>query len=259
MNDRASIDRRSIRTASEQELRLRRDVALGYRLIARFGFDDLTDGFVSARLPGEPHALFGGYGRLPALVTASSLHRRPIEGEIALEKAGGVDVDARCFARMIYGNVPDAGACIHAHPLAVMVFSALETDFAPISQYAFMFAGKIAAIPFLSGDVSGGPMKDAIVDAVQSGAKAILLKNHGTLVYGRTVAEAFWWLYRLEQTCRIQIEAMKTGASFATPAADALRHIQKTYLTEDYVDYDGSREWDELARAADRTDPSWRD
>lgn len=241
------------------ERAVRRDVALAYRLVQHFGFADLTDGFVSARIaPGSRDVIIGGYGQLPELITASRLYRRSLDEPVTLQKKTGVDVDAIRFSQAVYDALPDMGALIHAHPFHAMLFSCLDTDILPMSQYGFMYRGKVGYVPFSEGDVTSALMRAAIQDAFATNP-VVILRNHGVLVPGRDVAHAFWVLYRIEQACRLQVEAMKTGARLLMPDEAGLAEIQSRYWDEPYIDNDGTREWDELVRLIDRKDPSYRD
>jgi len=259
MAQRCEIAVELVPEADPYDRRVRTDIALAYRLIRHFGLDDLTDGFVSGRVaPGSDDIIIGGYGVLPQLVTASRLHRRQLSAPVKLQKKGGVDVDAMRFSQIVYASKPGANACIHAHPFYAMLYACLDIDLLPMSQYGFMYRGKIGYVPFASGDVTSPAMGAAIAEALD-GREAVILRNHGVLIPGTSVAHAVWVLYRLEQTCRLQIEALKAGAPIVIPPEAQAQAIQDSYWSETYIDNDGTREWDELARMMDRIDPSYRD
>jgi ribulose-5-phosphate 4-epimerase/fuculose-1-phosphate aldolase len=90
------------------------------------------------------------------------------------------------------------------------------------------------------------------------GAEAVILRNHGLLVPGRSMAQAFFHLYRLEQACRYQIQAMATGAPIITAPAGRLDEIRLQFWTMTHIDNDGSREWPGLFTKLDCLDPSYR-
>lgn len=245
---------------SKEEASCRVDVAMCYRLISLYGMSDFTDGFVSARIDGSPSDIIvGGYGLLPEQARASALLRRNLHSALAIEKHGGVDVDAMCFTRAVLDARPDVAACIHAHPPYSTIFASLDCDLLPMSQYGFMYHGKLGYVPFGTQDVTSQETTDLIAAALANGKEAVVLRNHGLIVPGKSVSHAFWLLYRLEQTFRIQIEAMKTGAKIVTPPPEQVRIVQQGYWSESYIDNDGSREWQAFARKLDRLDPSFRD
>ncbi|MEO0400386.1 MAG: class II aldolase/adducin family protein [Pseudomonadota bacterium] len=239
---------------------LRHHIAMAYRLIGHFDLTTLTDGFVSARASNaEREIILGRYGALPALVRASDLHRRNLDSALQIEKADGVDVDAMCFSRMVYDTCPEFNAVIHAHPKYGMIFSSMDCELDCISQYSLMFKGLVGYIDWHSADVSGDAMRKQIVGALEAGKRVIVLRNHGFLIPGRTVAEAVWTLIRMEETAMVQIEAMKTGAPLKKIPDDIASDSMKQYWDEPYIDNDGTREWSEFERMLDRMDPSYRD
>jgi ribulose-5-phosphate 4-epimerase/fuculose-1-phosphate aldolase len=241
-------------TLDDQSVRV--DVAAGYRLLSLYGFSDLTDGFVAARCGGD--VVIGGYGLLPELATASSLHRRSIKDSPRLEGHGGVDVDALLFCNALLNARSDWNALIHAHPPESLVFSALECAIEPISQWAIMFYDKVGFIPF-EVDVSSPTSRDRLAHAATQGMEVFVLKNHGVLVPGATVADAFHRLYRIEQAFRIQLTAMATGVARSLHSIDDTLAWQKDYWGADpYVDNDGSREWASLLARLDAIDPGFR-
>lgn len=233
----------------ESERLCRRDVAACYRLLHRYGFSDLTDGFVSARLADSPSEIIvGGYGLFPELTSPELLHRREVGGDTPIEKHRGVDVDALLFTTAVLGARDDLNAVIHAHPPHALTFSALDIELLPISQWGHMFHGRLGAIPF-DNDVSSPTICGMIGWHLRNGMEAILLRNHGVIVPGRTVADAFFRLHRLEQAFQIQIAALQTGAPLCRPDPTEARFAGEQYWVDmTMVDNDGSREWPGLLR-----------
>lgn len=222
----------------------RRDVAACYRLLHHYGLDDLTDGFVAARVPDAPNeVIIGGYGLFPQLARPAVLHRRTLTENPPIEKGDGVDVDALLFSHAVLESRPDFNAVIHAHPPHALAFSALDVDLLPISQWGHMFHGRLGAIPF-DNDVSSVTIRRMISWHLRNGMEAILLRNHGVIIPGRTMADAFFRLHRLEQAFQVQIAAMQTGAPLYRPDVTEARFTGEQYWTDmSLVDNDGSREW----------------
>ncbi len=253
-------DNRWVTEISPAEQIVRRDVAACYRLIAYYGLSDLSDGFVGARIPDAPEDfIVGGYGLFPELAAASTLHRRVLEHEARLEKLGGVDVDAHHFTATVLGVRPEFNACIHAHTIYCMVLSSLDCELWPMTQWGIMYDGRIAYLPFESTDVTSEETCKNMADLFAGGIEAIILRNHGIVVGGRSVSQAFFTLQRLEQACRVQVEAMQTGQQILMPSAGVVEAIKPAYWKPGNVDHDGVREWPGFLAILDGLDRSYRD
>jgi ribulose-5-phosphate 4-epimerase/fuculose-1-phosphate aldolase len=246
-------------TISLSEKDARNDVALGYRLVHDFGFSDMTDGFVAGRVSGSDDFIFGGYGMLPEEATASSLFRRPLTATPAVEKAGGVDFDAIRFTEAVVNVRPSVGGVIHAHPRASTVFSVTGEDLLPMSQWSLMFHGKVGVVPF-DEDVTGPTSLGLIRHHIANGAEALLLSHHGLVTFGRSVADAFFRLHRLDLAYDLQLRAMATGRDIKCLPSEMLAFWQKSYWQEDgLVDMDGSREWQSFQAKYRKKQPEFLD
>jgi ribulose-5-phosphate 4-epimerase/fuculose-1-phosphate aldolase len=241
---------------AEAEARL--NVAACYRLISLYGLDDLTDGFASSRIGSSGDFIVGGYGLLPELACASGLHRRSLSDKAKLEKSAGVDIDAFNFSKTAMTARPEFNACIHAHSPWAVIFSTLNCELLPMSQYSMMFQGKIGYVEYADTNVTSEQACEQMGEHLARGAEAVILGNHGLLVPGRSMAQAFFHLYRLEQACRYQIQAMATGAPIITAPAGRLDEIRLQFWTMTHIDNDGSREWPGLLTKLDCLDPSYR-
>lgn len=246
--------------AVHTEAQARLETAACYRLLSLYGLTDLSDGFVSARVGDEPEAfIVGGYALFPEAATATALHKRSLHEAPTLEHFGGVDVDAHNFSRTTMNARPEFNACIHAHSEYAVTFSTMDCTLEPISQYGIMFHDKTAYLAYHDTDVTGGDACAQIDALFRDGAELIVLRNHGVLVPGRTIAQAFFHLYRFEQACRYQLRAMAAGAPRLTPDQVSLQAVREQYWTQTQVHNDGQREWPGLLQKLDRIDPSYRD
>lgn len=235
----------------------RRDVAACYRLMAMHGFVDLTDGFVATRNPGRAgEVVIGAYGALPNRVRASELLLRPLSDNPPIEKNGGADCDAIRFAAAAFEASEEINAVIHAHSMASMVFSSMELEIEPISQAGLQYYNKCAFVNF-DENVSGPQAKIEILSAIKNGAKALVLQNHGLLVPGATVADAFVRLYRLDKAMAIQLEAIKVGAPRISADPSMLEEWSDIYWENTDIDTDGGREWPALIDHVRLEDPSF--
>ena len=248
-----------------EEWEVRVDLAACYRLAAHYGWTDLIYTHISARVPGpDDHFLLNPFGFMFQEITASSLVKVDLAGRIVdpsphrIHKAGFVIHSA------VHGARPDAGCVIHSHTRAGMALSILEEGLLPLTQHAMLFHGRVAyhASEGLALDVEE---RARLVRDL--GDKAVMiLRNHGTLVCGRTIAEAFSMMWHLEKAMQAQIDAQATGRPIRTPPAAIAEGTARMGFTSDLVAaYDDGRsplgwlEWPALLRMLDRIDPSFRD
>ncbi len=247
---------------SEQETRV--NVAAGYRLVHMYGLSDFTDGFVSARIPGARRDfVVGGYGMFPEHLRASHLFRRNLDAHPVQEKAG-VDLDAFRFSRASFNARGDIGACIHAHPKAIIALSGIDVGLLPLSQWGIMYGGCVAYTDYVTTDVTEEAGCNEIDALLKQGIQAIIQRKHGILAVGKDVAQAFFTLHRIELACELQLRTMSTGGTLRMPSPELTAQLMQSYWTMTRVDHDGSREWPGLLEKLDRqhaaspATPSWR-
>ncbi|MFL6733182.1 MAG: class II aldolase/adducin family protein [Sphingomicrobium sp.] len=201
---------------SEEEWTLRVDLAAAYRLVAHFGWDDLIFTHLSARLPGpEHHFLLNPFNLMFEEVTASSLVKVDASGApvqptpFVTNPAGFVIHSAVHMAR------PDAQAVMHLHTPAGQAVSAHSQGLLPLTQTAMLVGGDLAFHDYEGVAVHEGERERLIANL--GTRRALILRNHGTLAVGRTVAECFLTLYFLERACEAQIMALSAGADLNHP------------------------------------------
>lgn len=238
------------------EWELRCDLAAAYRLIARFGMDDLIFTHLSMRLPGDgDRFLINPYGWMFDEITASSLVTVDAEGE-AVGGFANASVNPAGFVihSAIHRARRDAHCVMHTHTLAGMAVAALEEGLLPLNQMSMEFYGQLAHHPYegIADDLSE---RDRIV-ADLGDKPAMLLTNHGLLTVGRTVAEAFYYMYYLEQSCRIQVAAMSTGGKLSVPPPAVCEHAASQFSRGSPTK--GQRPWAALRRRLDREAPDYR-
>jgi ribulose-5-phosphate 4-epimerase/fuculose-1-phosphate aldolase len=250
---------------SAQEWQARVDLAACYRLVALYGMADMMANHISCAVPGEHGAfLINAYGMLYEEITASSLIKVNLAGEI-LSKPDfkthndGLDYGINRAGYVIHSAIHEArsevGCVIHTHSWASMAVSALECGLLPITQTAMRFL-KIGYHEY-QGVVLNDSEKDSLVANLGQG-EALILRNHGALVVGKTVGEAFNWLHRLELACQSQIAAMSCNSPFRKVPQDVLEATWNNYQPGTRRPY-GLMEWPALLRKLDRLDASYRD
>ncbi len=237
--------------ASEREIRVQ--LAACYRLMHRFGMTDLIYTHVSARLPGgEGHFLLNPYGLAFDEITASNLVRvdrdgNPVgESDWPVNRAGFVIHSAVLAARA------DVNCVLHTHTRAGIAVSTLACGLLPISQHALKFHGRIGYHDYEGIACDLDERRRLVADLGPH--DAMILRNHGLLTVGASVAEAFVTNYFLEMACKIQIDAQATGAELVQPSPEICEHTARQYETGGEIS-----PWGALLRLLDRADPSWRD
>jgi ribulose-5-phosphate 4-epimerase/fuculose-1-phosphate aldolase len=201
---------------SEEEWRLRIDLAAAYRLVAHYGWDDLIFTHMSVRVPGpEHHFLLNPYNLMFEEVTASSLikvdlHGNPVEPTPFITNPAGFTIHSA-----VHMAREDAHAVIHLHTPHGQAVAAHEDGLLPLTQTAMLVGGDLAFHDY-EGVATDLEERERIV-ADLGLRSAMLLRNHGTLTVGETVGEAFIRMYFLERACEAQIYALSAGDRINNP------------------------------------------
>ncbi len=239
---------------SERELR--EDLAAAYRLIAHFGMTDLIYTHLSARLPGPGHRfLVNPYGLLFEEVTASSLVVVDAEGAPLQETSWPVNPAGFVIHSAVHLGRADAHCVMHTHTLAGMAVAAQQGGLLPLNQISMEFHGRVAL-----HDYEGIATEDNLAERERlvrdlGDKPCMILRHHGLLTVGRTVAEAFYWIYYLEQSCRIQLAAQASGVPLAIPPAAMVERAREQFGDDPSR---GWRPWQALRRKLDREQPDYR-
>lgn len=239
------------------ERELREDLAAAYRLVALFGMTDLVFTHLSVRVPGEGHRfLVNPYGLLFEEVTASSLVLVDAEGEPRQQTSWPVNPAGFVIHSAVHLGRADANCVMHTHTLAGMAVAAQRDTLLPLNQMMMEFIGRVALHDY-EGVATEENMSERERLVHDLGDKpAMILRHHGLLTVGRTVAEAFYWMYYLEQSCRIQLAAQSSGASLAVAPPEAVARTQRLF---DSGPTKGWLPWQALRRKLDREQPGYRD
>ncbi len=240
---------------SPEEWAIRVDLAALYRLCARHGMTDLTYTHLSARVPGDGDAfLLNPWGLLFEQVTASNLVKVDTEGNLLGENRYGVNAAGLTIHSAVHMARPDLACVAHTHTRTGIALAALPQGLRPLNQKAMQFHGRIAYHGYEGIAFDLDERERLIAD--MGDADVMVLKNHGFLVGGRSVREAWARLYDLEKAAKTQMLAEATGAPLAT-LSDAFLDEQegRPRANRSYNPYDG---WESQLRLLDRADSSWR-
>ena len=242
---------------SDDEWRLRVDLAACYRIIAMHGWDDLVFTHISARVPGpDEHFLINAYGMLFEEMTASSLIKVDLDGNKVLDSPHTVNPAGFVIHSAIHEARPDVGCVLHTHSKAGVAVSAQPAGLQPISQTS-LFACATLAYHDYEGVALNDAEKPRLV-ADLGNRNCLMLRNHGLLTTGPTVADAFLLMYVFETACQIQIMAQGSGAELLQvpqPIVDGIE-AQAEQVTRGLG---GQLVWPGLLRKLDRRDTSYRD
>ena len=241
---------------SAEEWQLRVDLAACYRLVALYGWSDLVFTHISARIPGpEHHFLINPYGLMFDEITASSLVKVDMDCNKVIESPYPVNPAGFVIHSAIHAVREDVQCVLHTHTRAGIAVSAQKAGVLPISQQSTFVLASLAYHGY-----EGVAIRDdekARLQADIGMANFLMLRNHGLLTCGKTVADAFLSMYTFENTCQIQIAAQSGGSELTQVdphIVEGVGHAMKVQ-TGGMV---GQFVWPSLIRKLDRIDPSYR-
>jgi ribulose-5-phosphate 4-epimerase/fuculose-1-phosphate aldolase len=242
---------------SEAEWQTRVDLAASYRLVALYGWDDLIFTHISARVPGaDHHFLLNPYGMMFEEVTASSLLKIDLAGNKVMDSPYFINPAGFTIHSAVHEAREDALCVMHLHTDYGIAVSAQKNGLLPVSQQS-MFPLASLAYHDYEGLALNEAEKPRLVDDL--GVKRhLILRNHGLLTIGKTVAEAFLAMYILERACKIQILA-QSGASELHSVSEPIIDLTAKQLGAVTVGQGAALTWPGLLRKLDRIDPSYRD
>ncbi|MBH5392165.1 class II aldolase/adducin family protein [Bradyrhizobium diversitatis] len=235
-----------------EEWEIRCDLAAAYRLIAHFGMDDLIYTHLSARLPGKQHRfLINPFGMLFDEITASSLVVVDPDG-YAIDESQASKINNAGFTihSAVHMSRHDAMCVMHTHSLGGMAVAAQEHGLLPLNQASMEFYGHVAYHDY-EGFAFNLEERDRLVRDLGKD-DVMILRHHGLLTVGRTVAEAFYNMYYMEQACRVQIAALQGGQKILLPPDAVAIHVAALAKS---APERGERAWAALKRRLDHVSP----
>jgi len=240
---------------SDREWERRVELAGLFRLAAHYGWSELVFTHISARVPGtEDHFLLNPFGFMFDEITASSLVKIDLDGNIVDETPFDFHPAGFVIHGAVHAGRPDVGCVIHNHTRAGMAISMLECGLLPLSQHAQIFYEKIGYHDYEGLALDTDECQRLRADLGDN--VVMILRNHGVLVAGETVQKAFSMMFHLEKACQAQLDAMRTGADLVMPPPEVCRKTSEMALAADSLI--GHTEWPALMRMLDRLDPSFR-
>jgi ribulose-5-phosphate 4-epimerase/fuculose-1-phosphate aldolase len=243
---------------SPEEWAVRVDLAACYRLVARFGWEDLVFTHITARVPGTPDQfLINPYGVFFDEITASSLVKIDQQGQKLEDSPFPVNPAGFVIHSAIHAARHDAKCVLHTHTLNGVAVSTQRAGLLPISQHSISVLASLGYHDF-EGPALRDDEKPRLV-ADLGDKTSLILRNHGLLTVGETAAEAFVSMYYLETSCAIQVRAQSGGGELIPVPKDVLEdsysRLQKAQTAGGGR---GGLVWPGLLRRLERLDPSYR-
>lgn len=244
-------------TRTDAERTLRADLAACYRLVALFGWDDLVFTHISARVPGpEHHFLINPYGMLFEEITASSLVKVDASGGKVEPSEYPVNPAGFVIHSAIHAAREDVTCVLHTHTRSGVAVSAQREGLLPISQQATIALSSLAYHDY-EGIAVHDAEKSRLVGDLGT-RTALILRNHGLLTVGPTIADAFVSMYVLESACQIQVLAQAGGSALLSVGAPVLEGVKASVDTVT-KGLGGKLAWPGLLRKLDRRSPGYRE
>ncbi len=242
---------------SEEEWQTRVDLAACYRLAAMHGWTDLIYTHISARVPGtDDHFLLNPFGFMFEEVTASSLVKLDTEGGIVMPSPYAVNAAGFTIHSAVHEARHDMACVMHTHTVSGMAVSAQEDGLLPLAQTSLVFHGALSYHDYEGIALDLDERERLVADLGEN--TAMILRNHGLLTCGRSVAEAFMTMYMLEKACELQLAAQAGGTLRLIPE-EVCTHTARQFQRDPDAGGDGhvALTWAALLRQLDRVNPGY--
>ena len=240
---------RSVRDqVSAEEWRARVELAACYRLVDFYGMSDLIYNHITARIPGTAdHLLINLYGLLYREITASSLAKIDLEGEILWkpETDYGINKSGYVIHGCIHRARPEVSCVLHTHSRAGMAVASMQCGLLPLTQTSMRFVGHLGYHDY-EGPATQLDERERLVRDLGP-HDAMVLRSRGLLTCGATLQQAFNTMYQLELSCRAQVDAMAARTELILPGKEVLAHTANMYQPGTRRPY-GVLEWPAMLR-----------
>jgi ribulose-5-phosphate 4-epimerase/fuculose-1-phosphate aldolase len=241
---------------STEEWQTRLDLAACYRLVDLFGWSDLVNTRITARVPGQhDQFLINPYGLLFDEITASSLVKIDAEGNKVDPSESDINSGGFAIPSTIHMARPEVACVLHTHSIAGCAVSMQRDGLLPLNQHALQIIGDIAYHDYEGAGRSAEERARLLADL--NDRHILVLRNHGLLIVGRSIAGAFIATYRMERACAMQLAFQQSGAAFHPITDEVVSTASKrpTGGRNEPVKF----EWPALLRKLDRIDPSYKE
>ena len=243
---------------SPEEWAVRVDLAAAYRLVSLYGWEDLVFTHISARVPGtEDQFLINPYGLFFDEITASSLVKIDLKGEKVQDSPFPVNAAGFVIHSAIHAARHDARCVLHTHTANGIAVSAQREGLLPLSQHSLFVLTSVGYHDFEGPALDDDEKPRLVADLGDS--RCLILRNHGLLTVGETIADAFVNMYYLEASCAIQVRAQSGGGDLIPVPKDVIdRGYAAAAKEQRRRGGQGTLVWPGLLRRLDRRDSSYR-
>ena len=241
------------------EWKTRVDLAAAFRLVDLYGWSDMLATHLSARIPGpSDHFLINPMGVLFEEMTASDLIKLDIDGNILSGTSRSINPAGYTIHSAIHIGRKNAGCVMHTHTSAGLGIATQKDGLLPLTQMALAVIANTGYHDY-EGPAFDLEERERLISDLQN-LNILILRNHGLLTVGKTIAEAFMWMYRAERACRFQLSFQKAGAE----AQEISKSIQEVSIerARKAISSTGHRpigdfEWPALIRKLHRQSPGF--
>ena len=248
-------------TITEAEYATRIDLAAAFRLVDLYGWSDMLATHLSARIPGpNEHFLINPVGMMFEEMTASCLVKVDIDGNILSESEFGINPAGYTIHSAVHMGRKDAGCVMHTHTAAGLGVATQKLGLLPLTQMALAVIAQTGYHDYEGPAFDLGERDRLIKDLASN--NVLILRNHGLLTVGKTVAEAFVWLFRAERACRFQLSFQQAGVSpqeIPKEVQDVSIERSKKAISASGHRPIGEFEWPALIRKLNRENPGYAD
>ena len=243
---------------NETERNIRITLAACYRIIDVIGWSELIFNHITMRLPGpEKHFLINPYGLWYDEVKASNLVKVDINGNLVEESKWGINPAGYVIHSAIHEAVDGAHCIIHTHTTAGMAISCFDHELKALSIYDSVIDGEIAYHDFEGVTLFEDEKPRLVKDLGKK--KLMILKNHGLLTVGKSIPEAFMYMWRLNRACEIQLAAHSaSNAKLRFASVDAISASKDAYAGLQDGDRHAEKVFAALVRRVDLLDDSYK-
>jgi ribulose-5-phosphate 4-epimerase/fuculose-1-phosphate aldolase len=240
---------------SEAERKARVELAAAYRIFDMLGWDQLIFNHITLRVPGpEVCFLINPFGLHYREITASSLLLIDIDGNPLRETQWPVNRAGFVIHSALHAAQPNAHCVMHTHTTTGMAVACLKEGLSPHNFYGAMLQGELAYHDFEGISVEPGERERLVKDIGDK--RAVILRNHGLLAWGTSVAQAFMTLWTLQRACDVQIAAAGAGAIHPIPPQVFEQTVRESSTAEKRACEDV---FAALQRLVDARDPAYRE
>lgn len=241
---------------SDAEWQARVQLAACYRIFAHLGWAELIYNHISLRVPGpDAHFLINPFGLHYTEVTASNLVKVDVDGNIIGNDDWPINPAGFTFHGAIHATLPDAHCVMHVHTTPTMAVCCSEEGLSYTNFYAAQLHGQVAYHDFEG--ITVHREEGARILASAGCKRVLLLRNHGPVVIGHTLAQAFNILWLVQRACEIQVASAALGKQRAIPVP-VLEGCVRDSLNFNPQFGAGEDSFAAMQRLIDRIDPGYR-